>query len=186
MPMVQDLLVAHEYMNWFKACIECSLSWMPKIPTYKEGATRSDKQRQRTRMILVSPIIVKHLIGIVNFVCVPVCVSPKCQWIHIIFSGASSHSFIPTFTCDSHILICTFLKHSPHLWLQQSDDEPVDPIKDVRAECYKSCPKQQKLYDACVQRITDKKEGDCEAWFIELLTCADKCVAPKIFKLTKE
>lgn len=68
----------------------------------------------------------------------------------------------------------------------QSDEEPVDPIKDVRAECYKSCPKQQKLYDACVERITEKKVGDCEAWFIELLSCADKCVAPKIFKLTKE
>jgi len=68
----------------------------------------------------------------------------------------------------------------------QSDEEPVDPIADVRKECYKTCPKQQKLYDACVQRITEKKEGDCEAWFIELLSCADKCVAPKIFKLTKE
>lgn len=72
------------------------------------------------------------------------------------------------------------------IYNMQADEEPVDPIKDVRTECYKSCPKQQKLYDACVQRITDKKEGDCEAWFIELLTCADKCVAPKIFKLTKE
>lgn len=72
------------------------------------------------------------------------------------------------------------------LTFTQSDEEPVDPIKDVRESCYKACPKQQQLYNACVERITAKKEGDCEAWFIELLTCADKCVAPKIFKLTKE
>lgn len=69
---------------------------------------------------------------------------------------------------------------------QQADDEPVDPMAQVRADCLSSCPKQKKLYDSCVQRITDKKEGDCESWFIELLSCADKCVAPKIFKLTKE
>ena len=84
-----------------------------------------------------------------------------------------------------------FLFSSPidsiiHSFISQSDEEPVDRIKEVRQECYKTCPKQQKLYDACVQRITEKKEGDCESWFLDLLTCADKCVAPKIFKLTKE
>ena len=68
----------------------------------------------------------------------------------------------------------------------QSDDEDVvDAMPAVREECKSSCPKQLKLYNDCVTRITDKKEGDCEAWFIELISCADKCAAPKIFKMTK-
>jgi len=69
----------------------------------------------------------------------------------------------------------------------QADDEGeiVDPTPKIRAECMKTCPKQQKLYDACVNRITASGEGDCEAWFMELIACTDKCVGPKIFAATK-
>jgi ubiquinol-cytochrome c reductase subunit 6 len=56
----------------------------------------------------------------------------------------------------------------------------------LRAECAKACPKQDTLYKACVERITAKKEGDCESWFMEFLHCQDKCIAPKIFAATKE
>jgi len=49
----------------------------------------------------------------------------------------------------------------------------------------KACPKQQKLYEACVGRIAATGEGDCEAWFMELVHCADKCIAPKVFAATK-
>lgn len=62
----------------------------------------------------------------------------------------------------------------------------VDPMPKIRQECLKTCPKQEKLYNACVERITEKKAGDCEAWFIEWIRCSDKCVAPKVFAATKE
>ena len=71
------------------------------------------------------------------------------------------------------------------LTLHQSDEEVVDPMPKLREECRPSCPKQVKDYNACISRITEKKEGDCEAWFIDLITCVDKCVAPKVFQLTK-
>ncbi|GKY99826.1 hypothetical protein MPSEU_000936400 [Mayamaea pseudoterrestris] len=66
-----------------------------------------------------------------------------------------------------------------------ADDEVKDPTPAIRASCISSCPKPKKLYDACVQRITDSKEGDCEIWYIELIQCMDKCVAPKLFAATK-
>jgi hypothetical protein len=64
--------------------------------------------------------------------------------------------------------------------------EVVDKLPEIRAECLLACPKQEDLYQACVKRITEKKEGDCESWFMEFLHCQDKCVAPKIFAATKE
>jgi ubiquinol-cytochrome c reductase subunit 6 len=59
-------------------------------------------------------------------------------------------------------------------------------MPSIRAECAKACPKQDTLYKACVERITEKKEGDCESWFMEFIHCQDKCIAPKIFAATKE
>ena len=62
----------------------------------------------------------------------------------------------------------------------------MDPTPALREECRKTCPKAQKLYEGCVGRITKSKEGDCEAWYLDLVMCIDKCVAPKVFELTKE
>jgi hypothetical protein len=64
--------------------------------------------------------------------------------------------------------------------------EVVDKLPEIRKECLLQCPKQEELYQACVTRITEKKEGDCESWFMEFIHCQDKCVAPKIFAVTKE
>lgn len=83
-------------------------------------------------------------------------------------------------------LLCSFANSLfAFVVLAKSDEEIVDPGASIREECKKTCPKQQSHYDACVGRITEKKEGDCEAWFIELVTCIDKCVAPKVFQVTK-
>jgi ubiquinol-cytochrome c reductase subunit 6 len=71
------------------------------------------------------------------------------------------------------------------MFTQSDDDEVVDPYPKVREECLKTCPKEDKLYQACIGRISDNGHGDCEAWYIDLMKCADKCIAPKIFKLTK-
>lgn len=67
----------------------------------------------------------------------------------------------------------------------QSDEEPVDPLPNLRKECLKSCPGPKAAYEACVKRIEAKGEGDCEAWYFDMLHCVDHCVAPKILKYTK-
>jgi len=36
-----------------------------------------------------------------------------------------------------------------------------------------------------VKRITAKGEGDCEAWYFELVHCVDNCALPKVFKTLK-
>ena len=107
--------------------------------------------------------------------------------------GGSLESFL-SLSLSLSLLIKSFrfivLTHAPtfsNLFLFfQSEDEVVDPTPAIREECRKTCPKQQDLYKACIGRITAKGEGDCEAWFLDLMTCMDKCVAPKLFKATKE
>eukprot|EP00527_Entomoneis_sp_CCMP2396_P007338 CAMPEP_0198149498 /NCGR_PEP_ID=MMETSP1443-20131203/46881_1 /TAXON_ID=186043 /ORGANISM="Entomoneis sp., Strain CCMP2396" /LENGTH=67 /DNA_ID=CAMNT_0043814557 /DNA_START=108 /DNA_END=311 /DNA_ORIENTATION=- len=65
--------------------------------------------------------------------------------------------------------------------------EITDPMHGIREECKnKDCIFQKQEYDQCVSRITEKKFGDCEAWFFDWIKCADKCIAPKIFSATKE
>ena len=49
----------------------------------------------------------------------------------------------------------------------------------------KECPAPKRAYEDCVLRIAEKGEGDCEAWYFDLLHCVDKCTAPKIFKHVK-
>jgi hypothetical protein len=40
------------------------------------------------------------------------------------------------------------------------------------------------LYQACVKRITEKKEGDCEAWFMEFLP-GQVCGSQDFFAATR-
>ncbi|EED89164.1 ubiquinol cytochrome c reductase [Thalassiosira pseudonana CCMP1335] len=67
----------------------------------------------------------------------------------------------------------------------QSEEEVVDHLPQLKASCAKHCPAQKKEYDACVNRITKLGEGDCEAWYFDLLHCVDHCVAPQAFKKLK-
>ena len=68
---------------------------------------------------------------------------------------------------------------------KQSEEEVVDHLPALRAECKKHCPAQQKEYNACKDRIAKLGEGDCEAWYFDLLHCVDHCVAPQAFKKLK-
>jgi ubiquinol-cytochrome c reductase subunit 6 len=61
----------------------------------------------------------------------------------------------------------------------------VNPVPAIREACKAECPGEKKQYDACVKRITESKQGDCEAWFIDFVRCVDKCLAPKVFQATK-
>lgn len=65
------------------------------------------------------------------------------------------------------------------------EEDPVDALPELRKECAKGCTAPKKDYDACVKRIADRGEGDCEAWYFDYLHCIDKCVMPKIFNYTK-
>lgn len=67
----------------------------------------------------------------------------------------------------------------------QSEQEVVDPLPKLKEECLGKCPTPKGNYDACVKRIEATGEGDCEAWYFDMLHCVDKCVAPKVFKLLK-
>jgi len=89
----------------------------------------------------------------------------------------SAHSF----RCYLYSQLFTYLS----ILKQADDDEVVDPYPAIREECKLKCPKPLGAYDACVKRITDSGVGDCEAWYMELVNCQEKCAAPKIFKLTK-
>eukprot|EP00558_Chaetoceros_sp_UNC1202_P010936 CAMPEP_0197247032 /NCGR_PEP_ID=MMETSP1429-20130617/25991_1 /TAXON_ID=49237 /ORGANISM="Chaetoceros sp., Strain UNC1202" /LENGTH=67 /DNA_ID=CAMNT_0042707837 /DNA_START=22 /DNA_END=225 /DNA_ORIENTATION=+ len=66
-----------------------------------------------------------------------------------------------------------------------SDEEPVDVLPTLRKDCLKQCPAPKLAYEACIKRIEIKGEGDCEAWYFDMLGCVDKCVAPKIMSYTK-
>ena len=70
-------------------------------------------------------------------------------------------------------------------FIQQSDEEPVDILPTLKEECLKTCPAPKAAYNACIKRIEAKGEGDCEAWYFDMLTCVDHCVAPQVLKYTK-
>ena len=90
----------------------------------------------------------------------------------------------PTSSSYTNTPISISFIHSLH---SQSDDEVVDPMPAIREECkVTTCNSGKTNYEACVKRITENKFGDCEAWYFDWLKCADKCIAPKIFAMTKE
>jgi len=69
--------------------------------------------------------------------------------------------------------------------LKSDEEDPVDILPQLREECKKGCDGPQKAYDLCTKRIETKGEGDCEAWYFDLIHCVDVCVAPKAFNHTK-
>jgi len=73
------------------------------------------------------------------------------------------------------------------MMIYKQPEEVVDPMPRLRKECMETqCMTGKENYNACVDRITKNKFGDCEAWYHDWLKCADKCLAPKLFALTKE
>ena len=80
------------------------------------------------------------------------------------------------------IVLCIQRTHTNN---EQSEEEVVDHLPALKASCAKHCPAQKKQYDACINRITKLGEGDCEAWYFDLLHCVDHCVAPQAFKKLK-
>ena len=67
----------------------------------------------------------------------------------------------------------------------KSDEEPVDHLPTIRKECMSHCPAPKAAYEACVKRIAGKGEGDCEAWYFDMLTCVDHCASKKVFNYVK-
>ena len=67
----------------------------------------------------------------------------------------------------------------------QSEEEIIDPVPEIKQQCFVECPKPQARYDSCMKGIKTSGEGDCESWYFYLLNCVNKCVAPRIFAATK-
>merc|ERR1711935_783578 len=74
------------------------------------------------------------------------------------------------------------------LIMSDEDEEPVDKLKEIHQACIPTCPQPLANYEECKQRIQQpgKQGQNCEIWYYELHHCIDKCVAPKIFAVTKE
>eukprot|EP00984_Skeletonema_dohrnii_P007679 scaffold2801_cov106-Skeletonema_dohrnii-CCMP3373.AAC.6 len=66
-----------------------------------------------------------------------------------------------------------------------SEEEIVDHLPALKEACAKHCPAQNKAYEDCKGRIAKLGEGDCEAWYFDVLHCVDHCVAPQAFKKLK-
>lgn len=100
---------------------------------------------------------------------------------HIIYKQSPTHTQNTTKTRTHG----AFYKQKIQTKTQQSEEEVVDHLPALKAECKKHCPAQQKEYNACKDRIAKLGEGDCEAWYFDLLHCVDHCVAPQAFKKLK-
>ncbi|KAA0188320.1 Ubiquinol cytochrome c oxidoreductase subunit 6 [Fasciolopsis buskii] len=64
--------------------------------------------------------------------------------------------------------------------------EVVDPLEALREECKQTsgCQDFVKKLEDCGTRQSKTNES-CEEEFIDLLECADKCLAPKLFSHLK-
>lgn len=69
-----------------------------------------------------------------------------------------------------------------------------DEIVDIRPKLLESCKQSQckeqiKLYNDCVTRLekitATNSEKTCASWYFDIRTCADACVAPRIFATLK-
>jgi ubiquinol-cytochrome c reductase subunit 6 len=98
---------------------------------------------------------------------------------------STSHPSLHIFLSDPFILIYPSNTNIKTLINNQSEEEVVDHLPTLKASCAKHCPTQKKAYDDCVGRIAKLGEGDCEAWYFDLLHCVDHCVAPQAFKKLK-
>eukprot|EP00341_Mesodinium_pulex_P007774 CAMPEP_0116957626 /NCGR_PEP_ID=MMETSP0467-20121206/44094_1 /TAXON_ID=283647 /ORGANISM="Mesodinium pulex, Strain SPMC105" /LENGTH=67 /DNA_ID=CAMNT_0004644433 /DNA_START=27 /DNA_END=230 /DNA_ORIENTATION=+ len=65
------------------------------------------------------------------------------------------------------------------------EEDPVCPLPAITEACKPKCTSFLQKYNACVERIEKKGEGDCEGWYFDYLHCVDKCKAPQIMKHLK-
>lgn len=47
------------------------------------------------------------------------------------------------------------------------------------------CAVALNAYDACQARIQKKGDGNCEAWYADLVHCVDTCVSKTLFEKLK-
>ncbi|KAG8368738.1 hypothetical protein BUALT_Bualt15G0077200 [Buddleja alternifolia] len=70
---------------------------------------------------------------------------------------------------------------------ERSDEEPVDPKKELEDRCKAPCTRPLKEYQACVKRIQGDESGHkhCTGQYFDYWRCVDKCVATKLFTYLK-
>ena len=62
-------------------------------------------------------------------------------------------------------------------------EDPVDPKPKIEAACHSACSLPATNYEKCVERITAKGSGNCEAWQFDYWKCIDKCVSRSVERL---
>jgi Ubiquinol-cytochrome C reductase hinge protein len=111
----------------------------------------------------------------------------KCTHADFFFSSLNALLLLFSFwgICFLHLppLSLPAAHHTPLQTEQPA--EVADKTQEIREKCKSACPNQLNLYKACQHRIAASGAGDCEPWYIELITCADKCMAPQVFAITK-
>ena len=58
----------------------------------------------------------------------------------------------------------------------------VDCKPAIDERCSHRCHHQWEDYERCAKRIEAKGEGECSGWYMDYLTCVDKCAAQVLFK----
>ena len=66
-----------------------------------------------------------------------------------------------------------------------ADDESDDPMGRMQEHCMPHCAVALNAYDACQARIQKKGDGNCEAWYADLVHCVDTCVSKTLFEKLK-
>ncbi|CAI9103950.1 OLC1v1002547C1 [Oldenlandia corymbosa var. corymbosa] len=93
---------------------------------------------------------------------------------------------IPTLLIAASQTQTTFVTASSSVLLSistMSDEEPVDPKKELETVCKAKCVREWRAYEDCVLRIKDDDTGTkhCTGQSFDYWHCVDKCVAPKLF-----
>ena len=58
----------------------------------------------------------------------------------------------------------------------------VDCKPAIDERCSHRCHHQWEDYERCAKRIEAKGQGECSGWYMDYLTCVDKCAAQVLFK----
>ena len=68
------------------------------------------------------------------------------------------------------------------LFVARMQTRKFDCKPAIDERCSHRCHHQWEDYERCAKRIEAKGEGECSGWYMDYLTCVDKCAAQVLFK----
>ncbi|AFZ81220.1 ubiquinol-cytochrome c reductase hinge, putative [Theileria equi strain WA] len=87
-----------------------------------------------------------------------------------------------------------FLKCPDYIPPTSEEDAQIDPRVKLEPACNEKCKKYTKLYDECVERVTEYNKhnagslsgpGHCLGQHYDVVECVDKCLAKDLFRHLK-